>query len=758
MTSTSAVTIPPLSSRGSTSASRSWRWSSLALITLPWLILQFGGIFTPGLLDDVDSVYIEIAREMMLRHDYVTPFIDGIRFFDKPPLMYWLAAGSMHIFGVHDWAARLPLALGVLALLFATYFLGIRLFAAISPANAPDRGGLYAALAMALSIGPYLYTRFFIPDILIALWMTLAVHLFLIALDRARANSPVVLSEAASKNAVILNEGSLREPKSKNPDTLRLTTTIRTLQSQKSALLPMLGFAAVLALNLLTKGLIGIVFPIAFAILYLASTRELHLLRKLSLIPSTFLFLAIALPWHVLAALRNRAIAMPSGLGLPHKAGWAWFYLYNEHIARFLGRRIPHDYGQVPIPLFWLLLVLWLFPWAAFLPTAVIGAIKQLLGSPANSLAGAGDPHARAFPTTIPRNRVLIPFRVNEACLALLLWAGIILGFFTISSRQEYYHLPALPALALLVGGLLACADHAANSVILSGARSAKSKDPDAAWTTTAGHTFQPKNPGAILPFTADPQPRALRASLYGLVPIGTLLFLVCGYFALTAPAPRPGITLNDLLSSNPALYNLSLGHIFDLTGNAMGFFRWPLTVVAVSMLVLGPLQHLIRSGNAVILSEAPNGAKSKDRTFAANLLIAASMTAILVAAHAGYVRFNPILGSKDIALAINAQKHPGDLILIDGELTSGSSLLFYTREPALLVNGRINGPWFGSFWPDAPHIFLTDADLTRLWSGPHRIFLLTYHPTERQRDLAPSGPVIDLADSGGKTLLTNRN
>ena len=174
-----------------------------------------------------------------------------------------------------------------------------------------------------------------------------------------------------------------------------------------------------------------------------------------------------------------------------------------------------------------------------------------------------------------------------------------------------------------------------------------------------------------------------------------------------------------------------------------MGFFRWPLAVVALSMLLLGPGQHLLRA---------------RSRAFAANLLIACAMTGVLLAAHEAYVRFNPILGSKDIALAINTQKQPGDLILIDGELTSGSSLLFYTRQPAFLVNGRINGPWFGSFFPDAPPIFLTDHDLTRLWSGSHRIFLLTYHPTERERDLIPSGPVIDLADSGGKTLLSNRN
>src|ERR1700729_3578327 len=77
---------------------RRWSPRSLAILILAWLILQVGGLFTPGLLDDVDSVYIEIAREMMQRHDYVTTYINGIRFFDKPPFMYWMAAASMHLF------------------------------------------------------------------------------------------------------------------------------------------------------------------------------------------------------------------------------------------------------------------------------------------------------------------------------------------------------------------------------------------------------------------------------------------------------------------------------------------------------------------------------------------------------------------------------------------------------------------------------------------------------------------------------------
>ena len=657
------------------SPTRRWSLRSVALILLSWAVLQLGGLFTPGLLDDVDSVYIQIAREMLQRHDFVTPTIDGIRFFDKPPLMYWMAAGSMHLFGIHDWAARLPLALGVLALLLAVYALGIRLFASIAPPTHSDRAGLYAALAMATSIGPYLYTRFYIPDILIALWMTLSVHLFLIALDRINTNPGA-------------------------PDPAFGTRV------SNGPLLPMLGFAAVMALDVLTKGLIGIVFPLLFVILYLAITRQLRLLLKLHLAAATLIFAIIAAPRHILAAMRNPAIAMPAGLGLPARAGWAWFYLYNEHIARFLGKRIPHDYGQVPIPLFWLLLILWLVPWAAFLPAALLNAFRDLRGRKRSNTRFDSD--ADFSPETLIHQS-----RSYEAALSLLLWPGIILGFFTLSSRQEYYHLPALPALALLVGALLAAADV----------------------------RFRTSDPSA--PNLHDRAWRqALRGSLFFLVPLGTLLFVLCGYFYLTAHNPAPGLDLNTALSSNPALYNLSLGHVFDLTGSAMGFFRGPLLTVSLCMLFLGPVSHLIRR---------------RGRTFVANLLVAASMTGVLLAAHEGLARFYPILGSKDLALAIDAARKPGDLILIDGELTSGSTLLFYTGQPVTLVNGHINGPWFGSFWPDSPHIFANDADLRKLWAGPNRIFLLTYNPKARLTDLSAYGKATDFARSGGKTILTNR-
>jgi 4-amino-4-deoxy-L-arabinose transferase-like glycosyltransferase len=613
-----------------------WNPRSIVLLFLAWLLLQFSGLFSPGLLDDVDSIYIEIAREMLQRHDFVTPYINGLRFFDKPPLMYWMAAGSMHVFGIHDWAARLPLALGVLALLLAVYALGNRLFRDVAPAAHPDRAGFYSALAVATSIGPYLYTRFYIPDILIALWMTLAVHLFLIALERLRRS--------------------------------------------EFALLPCLGFAAVMGLNVLTKGLIGAIFPVGFVLLYLAITRQFHLLLRLHLISGTAVFLAIAAPWHILAALRNPAIALPSGLGLPAHGGWAWFYLYNEHIARFLSKRVPHDYGQTPVWLFWLYLAIWVMPWATFLPTAIADHVRTL----------------RRRVSTAP---------ANEAALSLLLWAVLVLGFFSFSARQEYYSLPALPALALMAGGLLARAE--SNTATSQAARRS-----------------------------------ALRWSTWFLLPITSLVAVICGYFAAFAPHPAPGATLSALLASNPSLYNLSLGHIFDLTGAAMGLFRGPLAATALGMLLVGCGSTLLRA---------------KQRLYAANLTLAAGMIVTLLAAHAGLVRFNPILGSKDLALAINAVKNPGDLIVLDGEFTSGSTLVFYTGEPVHLVNGRINTLWYGSFWPDSPHVFETDDSLRQLWASPRRIFLLTYDEATRERDLARFGPTYVLAESGGKTILTNR-
>jgi hypothetical protein len=223
---------------------------------------------------------------------------------------------------------------------------------------------------------------------------------------------------------------------------------------------------------------------------------------------------------------------------------------------------------------------------------------------------------------------------------------------------------------------------------------------------------------------------RALQTwSTWLLLPITILVALVCGYFALNAPHPAPGANLSTLLASNPSLYNLSLGHIFDLTGAAMGLFRGPLAAVVIGM-------------------------RLKRHLYAANLTVAAGMIVVLLAAHNGLARFNPILGSKDLALSLNQLRHPNDLIVLDGEFTSGSTMVFYTGQPIHLIDGRVNTLWYGSFWPDAPKIFETETSLRQLWKSPRRIFLLTYHGQPRQQDLSPAYVV---AESGGKTILTNK-
>ncbi len=322
-----------------------------------WLAIYFAGIFTPPLLDDVDTIHAEAAREMLLRHDWVTMYTNGLRYLEKAPLMYWGLAASYELFGISDWSTRLPLVLGLLALVLATYWLGGYAFG--------ERGGFLSGVVLVTSIGPYIFTRFLIPDALVALWLTISYYFFL-----------------------------------------------HSLEEETPSRLTCWGFAAACALNVLTKGLIGLVFPIGTIGLYLLLTGNLRHLLKLRLISSTLVFFVLAAPWHILAAIRNPAQGQARG--------FLWFYFVNEHIMRFLNKRVPPGYDTVPLVLFWAFLVLWLVPWAVFLPQALreVPLRWRLLRAPMD--------------------------RRQKANLLFLLWALVILLFFSFSTRQEYYTIPAL--------------------------------------------------------------------------------------------------------------------------------------------------------------------------------------------------------------------------------------------------------------------------------------------------------------------------
>ncbi len=266
----------------------------------------------------MDSVQAQIARNMLQSGDWVTPRLDGIAYLEKSPLKYWMIATSFAIFGVRDWAARIPIALSTVLLCWVTARFGAWAFGRLA--------GMYAGIALATCVGLFLFTRVLIPDVVLTLAVTAALWGLLRATDGAE----------------------------EHPARWAMTMW------------------AAMGTGLLLKGMIAAVFPVAAGILYLGLTRQL-LVRKTwaRLLPGRgiLLLLLIAAPWHVLATLRNPPyldFTMHSERGSYH--GFFWFYFINEQILRFLNLRYPRDYNTVPRWLFWAFHLLWLFPWSAYLP------------------------------------------------------------------------------------------------------------------------------------------------------------------------------------------------------------------------------------------------------------------------------------------------------------------------------------------------------------------------------------------------------
>ena len=190
---------------------------------------------------------------------------------------------------------------------------------------------------------------------------------------------------------------------------------------------------------MLTKGLVAIVFLFATLSIFLLLTGEWRRWRLLHPFTGLALFLAIAAPWHILAALRNPAVPMPANSGFPSHAGWTWFYLYNEHFARFLGTRVPRDYNKLPAALYWVLHIVWLFPWSLFAPAAIAVAWRER--------------HRLRDSNWLSFRRKRFPAR---SVLLLLIFSAIILGFFSLSTNQEYYTFPVYLPLLLLTAAALA--------------------------------------------------------------------------------------------------------------------------------------------------------------------------------------------------------------------------------------------------------------------------------------------------------------
>jgi 4-amino-4-deoxy-L-arabinose transferase-like glycosyltransferase len=326
----------------------------IALLALPFYFLPLG----VGSLDYGEGMYAEIAREMRLGGDWITPHLNGGRHFDKPPLLYWLIAVDQEILGETEFAARFWPALAGWAAILLVGAIGGSLYGA--------RAGWLAALVYAASIGPFLYSRHALPESLLVFWTILAILGYVRGFVRGDGCGPWPWVMYGS-----------------------------------------FGFA------FLTKSLVGMGLPAAVIGAHALWTGQWRRIVRSWRFPTGLaLTAAIAAPWPLAAARIN--------------PDFTAYFFYREHVLRFLGRRFPRD-EFLNLPEYLVISLAWLFPWVALVPQAAGRALRRWRRMPGDS---------------------------SEELL-LLLWAGLILGLFAISrSRTEYYALPALPALALLIGRL----------------------------------------------------------------------------------------------------------------------------------------------------------------------------------------------------------------------------------------------------------------------------------------------------------------
>jgi len=327
------------------------RWLELTLLVLvaaPLLFTAQGLEF----LDPDEGLYAGIAQSMVRTGDWVLPHFNGLPYLEKPPLYFWLGATTLALDPLSEMAVRIWSAIAALGTVLLTWRMGRRLY---GPA-----AGVMAGLILTTTVGFSLYVRKASTDFVFVFCMTLTLYGFL--RDAARPS----------------HAGPAR----------------------------FLVFYAASALALLSKGLIGVVFPLAVVAMTLLWVRGLSW-RDLNVGRGVVVFGAIAVPWHLLVALRE--------------PGLLWFYLMDNQILRFLGRRgFVEDDIPVGALTFVVLSFIWFFPWSVF-------ALSRW--------APSADPAARWRPL-------------------MVVWAVTVVAFFMVSrTTLEYYALPAFPALAVMVGG-----------------------------------------------------------------------------------------------------------------------------------------------------------------------------------------------------------------------------------------------------------------------------------------------------------------
>jgi 4-amino-4-deoxy-L-arabinose transferase-like glycosyltransferase len=639
-------------------------WVLLAVI---FAAVQLASLFTPPLLDDADASHAQAAQHMAESGDWVTLKVDGIRYLEKPPLPYWLVAGLYRVFGQNAFATHLPNALALLGCAWLAWMWAGRAWG--------KRAGLYAALGVLTSIGPFLFTRFAIPEALLSFLLLFALYSLITGLESTRP-------------------------------------------------IRFYGMWAALALAVLTKGLIAPIFFAAAAIPMLMMSGQWRRWRQLKPVTGPLLFLAIAAPWHIMAGLANPGLGHQVGYrptpGNVH--GFWYFYFVNEHVLRFLGQRYPHDYNKLPFVAYWLLHLVWLFPWSLFLPALLVVAWKtrrtwlQHLTRNAGKTVDFYLDHA--VRQDVASYVQWLKFRVRSTWL-LGLFVAFTLLFFSISTNQEYYTFPAWPPLLILIAGVLAGIEEdrgpdgprpLLSTAWLTGAQAVFAVAGVAAAAALGWGLWESRN----LPFVAD---------------IGTLL-------------AHRGV----------GGYSLSMSHFFDLTGPSFAALRLPAGLAAVTLLV-GPAVGLVL--------------RIKGKHLAATLSVALTSAVFLIAAHIAFARFEPMLSSKQLADTIVQKGSPTDTFIVFGDQSDASSVVYYTHnflgKPASLVvepcsqHNEGSSLLWGSCYPDAPKIFLSEDQLSKAWGTGERKWLFAQDTNQPKAEQLLAGRLFPVQSIADKALWTDR-
>ena len=316
--------------------------SSFSIVTII-LLLNLGAT---TLFDMDEPTYAQIAREIVKTGDWITLRFNGLPWFDKPPLFFWLIGASFKLFGFNEFAVRLPSALAALGTLIITYLLGCAYFG-------NQRQGIKTMLITAGCLQFYVIARLAVVDMLLTFFITLAIYSF-------------VLWRQGKKNAILLSYVAM-------------------------------------ALATMTKGPVGAIIPAAVIIIYLAQQHRLRDILKMKPLSGLLIYFLLAAPWYL-----------------------AEYNLYGKvFIDEFFGHRTftrylqPLEQQSGPIYFYIVFLLIGLFPWSLFLPSAITASIKN--------------------------RRDPLP----------LIWAGFIFLFFTgAATKLPNYMLPLYPALALTIAGI----------------------------------------------------------------------------------------------------------------------------------------------------------------------------------------------------------------------------------------------------------------------------------------------------------------